>query len=81
MRVAEAKKEIEADGNEIEAVGAESAGEEGGYGSEAGEGGDEFALGIVDEELAEVIGQGSGEEAGGEETVDIETRVEAHSAS
>ena len=84
VRFAEAKKEIEADGNEIEAVGAESAGEEDGHGSEAGEvGGDELglALGIVDEELAEVIGQGSDEEAGGEEAVDIETRVEAHSAS
>lgn len=84
VRFAEAKKEIEADGNEIEAVGAESAGEEDGHGSEAGEvGGDELglALGIVDEELAEVIGQGSDDEAGGEEAVDIETRVEAHSAS
>ncbi len=81
---AEVKKEIEADGNEIEAVGAEGAGEEDGYEGEAGEGGGglDLALGIVDEELAEVLGQGGGEEGGGiEETDDVEDRVEAHSAS
>lgn len=92
VRFAEVKRESEADGHEIESAGSETGGEDRDYESEAGEGGDDardhLAIGLSDEELAEVLGQegdpdgeGDSEEAGGESADEVESRVEAHSAS
>lgn len=86
VRFAEAKRENEEDGNEIEADGAQGAGDEVSIEGEAGDEELDAALGIIDEELAQAFGQSGGEGAGedsvGEtEDSEAEDRVEAHSAS